>query len=73
MNKTITIRQETKKDRISVYNLIKETFKNIEYSNKDEHNLVERLRKSKSFIPELSLVAEFNKKIVGLYCLPRLK
>lgn len=73
MNKTITIRQETKKDRISVYNLIKETFKNIEYSDKDEHNLVERLRKSKSFIPELSLVAEFNKKIVGYILFTKVK
>ncbi len=61
----IIIRQETKKDIVDVYNLIKEVFKNAEHSDGDEHNLVNRLRKSNAFIPELSLVAELDKKIVG--------
>lgn len=65
MIENIIIRQETKLDYIQVFELIKNTFKNAERSDGNEHYLVERLRKSESFIPELSLVAEYNKKIIG--------
>ena len=65
MIENIIIRQETKLDYIQVFELIKNTFKNAERSDGNEHYLVERLRKSASFIPELSLVAEYNKKIIG--------
>lgn len=65
MIENIIIRQETKLDYIQVFELIKNTFKNAEHSDGNEHYLVERLRKSASFIPELSLVAEYNKKIIG--------
>lgn len=65
MIENIIIRQETKLDYIQVFELIKNTFKNAEHSDGNEHYLVERLRKSESFIPELSLVAEYNKKIIG--------
>lgn len=65
MIENIIIRQETKLDYIQVFELIKNTFKNAEHSDGNEHYLVKRLRKSESFIPELSLVAEYNKKIIG--------
>lgn len=65
MIENIIIRQETKLDYIQVFELIKNTFKNAERSDGNEYYLVERLRKSESFIPELSLVAEYNKKIIG--------
>lgn len=61
----IVIRQETQEDIVYIYNLIKNAFKNAEHSDGDEHNLVKRLRKSSAFIPELSLVAELDSKIVG--------
>ena len=61
----IIIRQETNKDYPKVFNLIKNTFKFAEHSDGDEHNLVERLRESNAFIPELSLVAEYNNEIIG--------
>lgn len=61
----IRIRQETEKDQSKVYNLIKEAFLYAEHRDGDEHNLVERLRKSNAFIPELSLVAEINNVVVG--------
>lgn len=60
--KKIRIRQETEKDRAYVYNLIKKTFKQAEHSDGNEHNLVEKLRTSEAFIPELSLVAVLDKK-----------
>jgi len=59
------IRQETQSDYNEVYNLILEAFKTAEHTDGNEHNLVEALRKSSSFVSELSLVAEINKEIVG--------
>lgn len=61
----LNIRQELPADYVAVYQLVKEAFANAEYSDGDEQNLVVRLRKSKSFIPQLSLVAVENEKIVG--------
>jgi predicted N-acetyltransferase YhbS len=61
----ITIRQESKADHPEVFKLIKKAFEEEEYSDQKEHFLVERLRKSEAFIPELSLVAEQEGKIVG--------
>jgi len=61
----VTIRQETEGDYKVVYQLIEEAFKSMPYSDHDEHNLVNRLRMSPSFIPELSLVAELEGEMVG--------
>lgn len=54
----IKIRQEEEKDYEKVFQLIEEAFKDMEQSDHQEHFLVEKLRKSDAFIPELSLVAE---------------
>jgi predicted N-acetyltransferase YhbS len=70
----ITIRQEEEKDHQSVFQLIEEAFKSMEYSDHQEQFLVERLRKSEAFIPELSLVAENETgKIVGHILFTKLK
>ena len=61
----ITIRQEQAREHQKVFELIKAAFRNEEYSDQSEHFLVERLRKSDTFIPELSLVAEREGKVVG--------
>lgn len=59
------IRQERLEDYDVVYHVVKEAFENAEYTDGNEQNLVVALRKSKSFIPELSLVAVEDEKIVG--------
>ena len=59
------IRQERPEDYDTVYHVVKEAFENAEYTDGNEKNLVAALRKSKSFIPELSLVAVEDEKIVG--------
>ena len=64
MNNVI-IRQEHECDYEQVFKVVKMAFENEEFSDKDEHNLVERLRKSEAFVPELSVVAEIAGKIVG--------
>lgn len=59
------IRQEEIKDYKIVYSVIKKAFSCAQHTDGNEHNLVDALRISKAFIPELSLVAEINGKIVG--------
>lgn len=51
------IRQEAESDYEVTERVVKHAFIDAAQSDKDEHNLVSRLRKSESFIPELSLVA----------------
>lgn len=59
------IRQERLEDYEEVYHVVKEAFKSAEHSDGNEQNLVVELRKSKAFIPKLSLVAVEEDKIVG--------
>ncbi|MDR6459549.1 putative N-acetyltransferase YhbS [Chryseobacterium vietnamense] len=54
----ITVRQEEEKDYKKVFELTEEAFRDMEHSDHQEQFLVEKLRKSEAFIPELSLVAE---------------
>ncbi|GBG55415.1 N-acetyltransferase [Sporomusaceae bacterium FL31] len=61
----VTIRQENQTDFDSVYSVVKLAFLNAEHTDHDEHNLVNRLRKSSAFIPKLSLVAIVDGEIVG--------
>lgn len=61
----VKIRQEKINDHEQVYNVIKTAFEHAEHSDGNEQDLVAALRKSRSFIPELSLTAVIDKKIVG--------
>lgn len=69
----ILIRQEKEADHNAVCDLIQKAFQAIEFSDHKEQFLVNRLRKSNSFIPELSLLAEHKNKIVGHILLTKLK
>ena len=62
---SLYIRQEQPADYGAVYQIIKEAFSNAEHSDGNEQDLVVQLRKSISFIPELSLVAVLDSRIVG--------
>ena len=59
------IRQETSADYPVVYEVIKSAFARAEQKDGNEQDLVAALRQSPSFIPELSLVATIDSKIVG--------
>ena len=67
------IRQEHNKDFQSVYALVKAAFESVEHADGNEQDLVNALRKSGSYIPELSLVAEDDGKIVGHIMFTKLK
>lgn len=59
------IREEQERDYEEVHTLIKEAFAEAEHRDGKEQDLVEALRKGVDFIPELSLVAEVEGRIVG--------
>lgn len=62
---TWLIRTETESDRYAVEEVVRQAFVGVENSDGSEPDLVARLRKSDSFVPELSLVADLNGLIVG--------
>jgi len=69
----IIIREEKSTDFKAVFSLIEKAFKTEKLSDHKEQFLVERLRKSKSFIPQLSVVAEIQNKIIGHILVTKLK
>ncbi len=69
----LRIRKEEFNDFKAVFTLVEEAFKEKEYSDHTEQFLVERLRSSDTFIPELSLVAEVHGKLVGHILLTKIK
>lgn len=72
--KTIMIiRQEKPGDIDAVHEVVRQAFEKASHTSHDEHNLVNRLRKSEAFIPELSLVAEENGQVVGHILFTRVK
>ena len=63
----MNIRQEDYKDHEAVFKLVENAFRDEPYTDHQEQFLVERLRKAESFVPELSLVAEIDHQIVGIF------
>lgn len=69
----IVIREETSDNYNAVEEMIQKAFSNEEYSDKNEHILVSQIRKSEAFIPQLSLVAFNQNKLVGHILLSKIK
>ena len=69
----VEIRQENKNDYEEIYNVVKTAFETAEHSDGNEQDLVVALRNSDSFIPELSLVAIKDNKIVGHILFTKIK
>ncbi len=59
------IRQENENDYDRIYELVKTAFETARVSNGKEQELVNELRGSDKYIPELALVAEDNSGIIG--------
>lgn len=59
------IRPEKQTDYDKIYQVVLNAFKQAEHRDGNEQNLVNNLRKSNSFIPDLSLVAIKDGEIVG--------
>ena len=73
MNEQITIRPEEHKDYRSIVSLILRSFQEgTDYSDgTDIIALVEEIRDSQYYIPELSFVAELDKEVVGHFLFSR--
>lgn len=69
----LTIRQEKLEDYRQVEQVVERAFAHAEHTDHDEHNLVARLRSSEAFLPQLSLVAEQDGRIVGYILFTKLK
>ena len=69
----IIIRQEQPKDHATVFQIVEKAFKEMKYSSHTEQFIVEKLRKSDAFIPELSLVAELEGQLVGYIILSKIQ
>lgn len=61
----MVIRQETPEDHAAVYEVVRAAFCSAGHSDGTEQDLVEALRTSSAFLPELSLVAEKGGAVVG--------
>ena len=59
------IRKENTNDYEAVYSLIKTAFASAEHADGNEQDLVTALRAGDAYIPDLSLIAEIDGKIVG--------
>lgn len=59
------IRKEEPRDYDSIYAVVKAAFDSAEHADGNEQDLVVALRKGENYIPELSLVAEENGKVIG--------
>ena len=68
----VIIRQEKPSEYATVSEIIKEAFQIEPPGDQTEHLLVEKLRRSEAFIPQLSLVAEIDEKLVGYILLTKI-
>ncbi len=67
----MNVRQETAQDFDEIYHLVRTAFETAEVSDGREQDFVSSLRYSENYIPELALVAEEGKKIIGHIMLTR--
>lgn len=67
------IRKEELGDSEAVFHVVEKAFENELYTDHQEQFLVERLRKSAAFVPELALVAEVDGEVVGYVLLTKIQ
>ncbi|MEC3880920.1 GNAT family N-acetyltransferase [Parapedobacter sp. 10938] len=67
------IRKEETSDHGAVFHVVEKAFENEIYTDHQEQFLVERLRESAAFVPELALVAESGGEVVGYILLTKIR
>ena len=70
---SMQIRKEEVADREAVFRVVERAFENEVHSDHREQFLVERLRHSAAFVPELALVAELDGSVVGYILLTKIR
>lgn len=71
MNKLL-IRPELETDYEVIRDIVAESFSSAPHTDGDEHNLIDRIRKTDDYIPGLSLVAVYDGHIVGHIMMSRI-
>ncbi|MGG6795466.1 UNVERIFIED_CONTAM: N-acetyltransferase [Streptococcus canis] len=61
----LVVRKAEQSDSDTICALVQQAFEHAERSDGNEQKLVQSLRESESFVPELSLVAELGGTVVG--------
>jgi predicted N-acetyltransferase YhbS len=69
---SISTRQEEPSDAIAISEVIRRAYEGVFFSNHREQLMVDRLRASQAYIPQLSLLAEVADEIVGHVLLTRI-
>ena len=62
---TISVQAERAIDVPAISDIVRQAYERVPYSNHREQLMIERLRASSAFVPELSLVARVGKEIDG--------
>mgnify|MGYP001108390410 CR=1 FL=1 len=63
--KNITIRRETEADYRNVENLVRESFWNVYRPGCYEHYVIHCYRSDPAFVPELDLIMELDRELIG--------
>lgn len=61
----MNIRQATKNDYNKIYELVKVAFETAQVSDGTEQDFVYKLREAKGYIPQLELVIEDERTLIG--------
>lgn len=72
-NPSLAIRPERASDFAGIRSVVQAAFQSAEHSDGNEHDLVERIRKTDAYIPELALVALLDGKVVGHIMLSKIR
>lgn len=70
---TLAIRQERASDFTEIRSVVQSAFRSTEHSDGNEHDLVKRIRKTDAYIPEPTLVALLEGKVVGRIMLSKIR
>ncbi|WP_082490484.1 N-acetyltransferase [Methylobacterium sp. Leaf91] len=65
MNVVVTVRREHPRDAETIAQVVQRAYADVPYSDHREHIMVDLMRASDAYIPELSLLAEVNGEAVG--------
>ncbi|MEM9917964.1 MAG: N-acetyltransferase [Bacteroidota bacterium] len=69
----LTIRPESPADYPAISQLVASAFEQVDISDHTEHLMIERLRQSAAYIPELAMVAEREGELLGFILLTKIK
>lgn len=69
---SLSVRQEELRDETAIAEVIQSAYERVAFSNHREHLMVARLRASRAYIPELSLLAEIAGRMAGHLLLTRI-